>query len=54
MSDTPASQEKKRIITNKGIIMSLMHLLEQKNFISTSERMKLTELLREGKQTCVR
>lgn len=33
---------------NQKIILQLARLLEQQNIISTSERMKMTDLIRKG------
>lgn len=48
MSRTSISQERKKKMNSKGIILQLTRLLEQENFISTSERVKIVDLVRKG------
>lgn len=48
MSYTPTSKERKKKMNNKRIILHLTRLLEQENFISASERMKIVDLVRKG------
>lgn len=41
-------QERNKTMNNQKIILQLTRLLEQQNLISTSERMKMTDLIRKG------
>lgn len=41
-------QERNKYMKNQKIILQLTRLLEQQNLISTSERMKMTDLIRKG------
>lgn len=41
-------KERNGTMNNQKIILQLTRLLEQRNLISTSERMKMTDLIRKG------
>ena len=41
-------QERNKTMNNQKIILQLTRLLEQQNLISTSEHMKMTDLIRKG------
>ena len=41
-------KERSARMRNQKIILQLARLLEQQNIISTSERMKMTDLIRKG------
>lgn len=41
-------QERNKYMKNQKIILQLARLLEQQNIISTSERMKVADLIRKG------
>ena len=44
-------KERNKPMRNQKIILQLARLLEQQNIISTSERMKMTDLIRKGTVT---
>ena len=48
MSQKQLLQERNKLMNNRKIILQLTRLLEQRNLISTSERMKMTDLIRKG------
>lgn len=48
MSQKQIIQERNKYMKNQKIILQLTRLLEQQNIISTSERMKMTDLIRKG------
>lgn len=48
MSQKQIIQERNKYMKNQKIILQLTRLLEQQNLISTSERMKMTDLIRKG------
>lgn len=48
MSQKQLLQERNNLMNNQKIILQLTRLLEQRNLISTSERMKMTDLIRKG------
>ena len=48
MSQKQILQERNKTMNNQRIILQLTRLLEQRNLISTSERMKMTDLIRKG------
>lgn len=41
-------QERNNLMNKRKIILQLTRLLEQQNLISSSERMKMTDLIRKG------
>lgn len=46
MHENEKSKERNKTMNNQKIILQLTRLLEQRNLISTSERMKMTDLIR--------
>ena len=48
MSQKQIIQERNKYMKNQKIILQLTRLLEQQNIISTSERMKMTDLIQKG------
>ena len=48
MSQKQILKERNSTMNNQKIILQLTCLLEQRNLISTSERMKMTDLIRKG------
>lgn len=48
MHENEKSKERNKTMNNQRIILQLTRLLEQRKLISTSERMKMTDLIRKG------
>ena len=48
MHENEKSKERNKTMNNQKIILQLTRLLEQRKLISTSERMKMTDLIRKG------
>ena len=48
MSQKQLLQERNKFMNNQKIILQLTRLLEQQNLISSSGRMKMTDLIRKG------
>lgn len=48
MHENEKSKERNKTMNNQRIILQLTRLLEQRNLISTSERMKMADLIRKG------
>lgn len=48
MHENEKSKERNKTMNNQRIILQLTRLLEQRNLISTSERMKIADLIRKG------
>lgn len=48
MTQSDKLKERNKDMKNQKIILQLARLLEQQNIISTSERMKMADLIRKG------